>query len=276
MSIMSTIRPALMGGENFECPICGAGETEGGCKSPKECVAALSEVHRHCTRELVSALDNPFSANPSRLLGACLEALDVLGIGWLVCSDSGQLLGANRTAGEILNLRDGLALNADDVLCAPYGSSQPLNVAVQQAAQAGRRGEPGSHDAVLAVQRASGKRALKLIVRSVRGLWTTTGVPPLAALVLILDSAAPARATAVDLRELYGLTLAETRLANLLMEGKDLEDCCKELGIAHSTARAHLKRVFKKTGVRHQSELVSLLLKSIGLARRSTRRQQVN
>jgi len=49
------------------------------------------------------------------------------------------------------------------------------------------------------------------------------------------------------------------------MEGKALDECCKILDIRRSTARTHLQHLFEKVGVQRQSELVSLLLKSIGL-----------
>ena len=70
-----------------------------------------------------------------------------------------------------------------------------------------------------------------------------------------------------ELRELYGFTRAEARLANLLMEGNSLEKCCHQLGIGRTTACSHLQQLFKKTGVRRQSQLVSLLFKSVGLVR---------
>ena len=59
----------------------------------------------------------------------------------------------------------------------------------------------------------------------------------------------------------------EASLANLLMEGKTVNECCDLLGIRRSTARTHLQHLFEKVGVQRQSELVSVLLKSIGLVR---------
>ena len=89
-----------------------------------------------------------------------------------------------------------------------------------------------------------------------------------AVLVMILDSALPVETTKTELRQLYGLTSTEAHLANLLMEGWALEECCAELGIRRTTAKMHLRNIFAKTNVRRQGELVSLLLKSIGLGPR--------
>ena len=87
-------------------------------------------------------------------------------------------------------------------------------------------------------------------------------------LVMILDAALPVETTEAELRQLYGFTATETQVANLLMEGLGLEDCCAQLGIRRTTVRMHLRNIFAKTGVRRQGELVSLLLKSIGLGPR--------
>jgi DNA-binding CsgD family transcriptional regulator len=97
-----------------------------------------------------------------------------------------------------------------------------------------------------------------------------TRVPDEAAVLgMILDSALPVEATKAELRQLYGFTSTEARLANHLMDGLALEDCCSAMGIRRTTARMHLRNIFAKTGVRRQGELVSLLLKSIGLGPRS-------
>ena len=119
---------------------------------------------------------------------------------------------------------------------------------------------------VLAVQRSSGKRPLTLLVRPVEGSpQQDVGGPRI--LIFILDPEFPVETAEAELRQLYGLTSTEASLANLLMEGKTLDDCCDVLGIRRSTARTHLQHLFEKVGVQRQSELVSVLLKSIGLVR---------
>jgi DNA-binding CsgD family transcriptional regulator len=197
---------------------------------------------------------------------AGVDALDALSIGMMVCSSSGHMLSANRTAEAILEAGDGLNLNSEGVLGTTHENGRVVVELVRQAIRvaSGKRGPRG---AALTVRRPSGKRALTLLVRPVgNGPAMDDSAQP-AALVLILDSALPVKTTAIELGELYGLTFTEARLANLLMDGMTLNDSACELGICRSTARAHLKRLFKKTRVRRQSELVSLLLRSIGLAR---------
>ena len=60
--------------------------------------------------------------------------------------------------------------------------------------------------------------------------------------------------------ELYQLSSAQVRVAELVLEGRNLQQVAEGLGVAVSTAKTHLSRVFDKTGARNQSALVAKLL----------------
>lgn len=62
-----------------------------------------------------------------------------------------------------------------------------------------------------------------------------------------------------SLQDLLGLTTAEARLTSVLAEGLTLVDAARKLGIAHNTAKAHLRAIFVKTGVHRQTQLMALL-----------------
>ena len=57
---------------------------------------------------------------------------------------------------------------------------------------------------------------------------------------------------------LYNLTPAEAQIFAEVSAGRTLSDAAKSIGIAKSTARSHLLRIFEKTGCRRQAELVAL------------------
>jgi DNA-binding CsgD family transcriptional regulator len=59
---------------------------------------------------------------------------------------------------------------------------------------------------------------------------------------------------------MHGLTSAEARLALLLAEGLSLKEASEALSVSVLTLRSQLKSVFVKTGVKRQTELVTLLL----------------
>jgi DNA-binding CsgD family transcriptional regulator len=59
----------------------------------------------------------------------------------------------------------------------------------------------------------------------------------------------------------FGLTPRETSLAELLALDLSLANAAEALGISRGNARVHLMRVFSKTVLRRQAELVSLILR---------------
>ena len=61
------------------------------------------------------------------------------------------------------------------------------------------------------------------------------------------------------IRDLFQLTRMEAMLAAALAGGGSLVEAADRLGIAHNTARSHLRSIFAKTGARRQSQLVHLL-----------------
>jgi DNA-binding CsgD family transcriptional regulator len=54
-------------------------------------------------------------------------------------------------------------------------------------------------------------------------------------------------------------------LAIKLANGLSLEEAAEAIGIRRNTARAHLRSIFSKTGVRRQTELVRIFLNSVVL-----------
>jgi len=64
---------------------------------------------------------------------------------------------------------------------------------------------------------------------------------------------------ATMLRNTYGLTSAEVRLCQAMLEGKSLSEAASDNRISRNTAKTHLSRVFSKTGVRSQTALLRLL-----------------
>lgn len=62
-----------------------------------------------------------------------------------------------------------------------------------------------------------------------------------------------------SMRESFGLTPAETRLAARLKDGLTLKEAAAELGVSFNTVRNQLRAVFDKMGLNRQSELVRAL-----------------
>ena len=77
-----------------------------------------------------------------------------------------------------------------------------------------------------------------------------------ASVTILLIGCSPGQAADPSLvRDIFGLTLGEARLASIIANGKPPADAAEMLGITVESAR--LKRVFAKTGVSRQSELAA-------------------
>lgn len=193
------------------------------------------------------------------ILSAGLEALDWIDIGVVVINHVSQVLFMNQRAGKILAMRDGLEVT-------PHGALAPVRkIRTSSLNPSFKSCLPV--DTVLSLQRAGGKRPITLIVRSLNEAKHKSDAQRPFAVAFLLDPELPEDATESRLRTIYGFTASEARLGRLLVEGKTIDDCCKPLNIRASTARRHLANIFAKTDVRHQGQLISLLLKSVGLIR---------
>lgn len=62
---------------------------------------------------------------------------------------------------------------------------------------------------------------------------------------------------------IYGLSPAQKQVATLIAEGLSLTDIAQRMGIPPNTARTHLGRIFRKTGVHTQPALVRILLSAV-------------
>jgi DNA-binding CsgD family transcriptional regulator len=83
-------------------------------------------------------------------------------------------------------------------------------------------------------------------------------------LVCVTDPEGGTRIHEETLREAFGFTPAETRLAIALLEGGSQQDVAASLGISVNTVHVHVARIFQKTGVNRQSALLRLLMRVTG------------
>lgn len=61
-------------------------------------------------------------------------------------------------------------------------------------------------------------------------------------------------------RTIYGLSKAQTEIIEHIAGGRELSDAAEALGVSKNTARTHLRRVYEKTGVSSQIELLRLVM----------------
>ena len=79
-------------------------------------------------------------------------------------------------------------------------------------------------------------------------------------MVLLTDPRHGSGARTKTLRELYQLSPAEARVADLLAQGLTVREVADQLKLNLETVRFHVKRLLAKTGSRRQAELMKLML----------------
>jgi DNA-binding NarL/FixJ family response regulator len=78
--------------------------------------------------------------------------------------------------------------------------------------------------------------------------------------ILLHRSTATRKQNAFTKNRSFGLTKTECRVAELIADGRKVDQIAAELHVSRNTVRSHLRGIFNKTGVRRQVELMLLLL----------------
>lgn len=196
------------------------------------------------------------------------QAIGRLSVGTIVLDDSGKVLEQNLIAREILSANDGLKL-VGGRLEASYPSDNRELQQLIRGAFARHSGDPLAVASAMSVSRPSGLVSLGVVVEPVPSQEWAEGKGQPAAVVYIRDAAGKSLASTAAAKQLFNLTPAETALAMELANGLSLEEAAEALNIRRNTARAHLRSIFSKTGVRRQTELVRIMLNSVAALSRN-------
>src|SRR5262245_35134485 len=197
------------------------------------------------------------------------SVLDRLPFGVILVTSAGKPLYINQAANEIAAARDGLVLRAERVEASSPKETAALLSLILEAGHACSHLNlrPGG---TLRLSKPSCQPALVVLVAPVSRRTGFFGEELADAVLFITD---PTRnlvqAPEGVLSSLFGLTRAESRICRLLMSGSSLEQAACKLGISLNTARTHLKRVFDKTDVHRQADLMLLFTRGVPPIRES-------
>ena len=116
---------------------------------------------------------------------------------------------------------------------------------------------------MVAIDRPSGLPAYSLLISTLWGNHLRFKLGSLdepLAVIFITDPDKPQEAPAELLQRLFGLTPAEAKLLERLVEGESLKNSAILLDISHNTARSQLRSIFEKTGTNRQAALIRLVM----------------
>ncbi len=191
-----------------------------------------------------------------------LDALDGMPIGVILVSGSGAVLGANRAARDAMSERDVFTVTRSGLEFQREGRRVLMRDMIGSPRD-GRLANRSAQPMAFSLERPTGQRSLTVLVWSVAES-EEPGTDDPAAVVFLGDPDRPADVDESRLRQLYGLTGAEARVAALLARGYRLDEIAEMLGVAYETTRKHLKQIFGKTNTARQAELVRMVMTGPG------------
>ena len=215
-------------------------------------------LHRHLERALRIAFRLGSLGTMQKLTA---DWLDRNSAAVLFLDDRKRILFANRRARELELEADGIRLCADGIALTHNEDNHRFQSLLAQALSP--IVSAASLDAAMRAQRPSGKRSYAILVGPVSGTYPLMSSIWPAVCVVITDPEREVLLPAQRLRELFGLTAAEAKLAARLAAGEDLKVAAEKLRITYGTARSRLAQIFQKTNTRRQGELIRLLLETI-------------
>lgn len=186
-----------------------------------------------------------------------LAVIEALPQAVLALDGQGRLLFANPAGHQLLVAADGIAIRGGRVVTAAPRDQRLLDNAMSRAI--GDLALPAGGWAK--ISRPSGCLPYVAFVAPLHGAEQDQQMTEAAArlLVIVHDPGVAPLADTAMLTSVYELTEMQARLASALSGGHSVESAAALLRIQPSTARAHLKAVFRKVGVNRQQDLVRVL-----------------
>jgi DNA-binding CsgD family transcriptional regulator len=213
-------------------------------------------LHRHIERALVIG----FRLGSLGTLQNCTtEMLNRNSAAIMLLDENRQVVYTNQAAEKLRTSGDGVSLSSEGVALARRSDNDRLQKLIAQAlAIVVARGL--SPDGAMQAPRPSGQRPYSILVTPVSRQYSSLSSLRPAVCIVITDPAGQKTPAVHLLKEAFGLTSAEAKLAILLSAGEDLRTAAAKLHVSYGTARARLSEIFRKTDTHRQGELIKLLL----------------
>ena len=218
----------------------------------------LEEEHKELLTLLMAHLQNAlrirhalgFAENRARSAEAMLNASSTASI---LLDGAARVIHMNDAAQQMVDASDGLFVRVDVI--APTDSSRRAEFsALVNACTSGELGHTGG---ALALGRSKQARPIQVLVTPVRLIDKHRA--SVRVLILATDPERTVHFPDAILRQTYGLTPAETEIANALLTGFSLEEIAQLRKVSIATVRSQMKGLMGKTDTQRQGDLIRLL-----------------
>jgi DNA-binding CsgD family transcriptional regulator len=182
-----------------------------------------------------------------------LDAFDWLGHAAVLVGRDGQVIELNREARR--HLGTSIQVVRGQLTASARSAKERLQELVGTVVRSGRGKPSAASTAVLLPQ--PGKGPVVACAAPIPRAWRD-GLAELGGIILLLDPGTQSEPAESLLREAFGFTRAEIRIAQGLAKGYDLQSIAARHKVSVGTLRVQLKSMFAKTNTKRQAELVML------------------
>lgn len=187
------------------------------------------------------------------------EVLDRLSHGVILLDGKQQVLKVNSCAEQMLRRQSPISIHQGRLAAREPSIQRELQRLIGQCVATSRL-EGTSVGGLINMPYGQDGAAMHVLVCPMRMAAGRLDVRPPAAVVFLHDPMAAVNIDEQTIRGGFGLTVAESRLAALLVAGSSIQQASSQLELSPNTVRTQLKSIFAKTGVNRQAELLRALL----------------
>ncbi len=195
------------------------------------------------------------------------ESFEALRVPVILVDDGAGTVHANGAAQDLFAKGDPIRSERGMLKSPSADTSKRLEAAIADSVPPANQGEPLGQ--VVYLPTADGNPAFAHVLPLRSGTARGRIEPRAVAAVFITLAADPSTLPLQAWAAAFGLTQAEARVLELLIEGHSILDVATKLDVAPTTARTHLARLMEKTGVTRQTELIRLATQLLSPLRQS-------
>ncbi len=200
------------------------------------------------------------------------DTMDGLSTGVFLVDPSSRLIHANTAGHDMLYQKDFLRLSGARL----HARDAQINQALLEAFSAAATGDPGFGVKAIAVSLVArdGERYAAHVLPLTSGERRGANTSYAAIAALFVRKVSPHSVCPPEIiANSYKLTTAELRVLFTIVEAGGVSETAEALGVAETTVKTHLHRIFVKTGTKRQADLVKIVAGfSSPLADRSSQR----
>ena len=189
-------------------------------------------------------------------------AVDQMAVAAFILDRSARIRHSNRAAQRLLDERKWLTQERGQLKLLSSKDNKAFRSYLSDVMQAHLRGEPSFIKALRLADSGKG-HGYGMLLRPLPLVAAQDGSRNPSVAIFISDPSQPRKTPTGVLKDLFGFTPAEARLALHFANGLTLIEACEQLRISRNTGKSQLSAIFSKTGVARQTQLVQLIMRSV-------------